>query len=127
MGKYSVRQAAYYQENKDKIRARVKKYRLENIEKTTRAARNSRYKKEYGITLSDYESMLSAQNHRCAICDRLSPYGRLHVDHNHKTGESRGLLCFDCNSGLGKFGDDVGVLRDAIKYLELYELQGMVK
>jgi DNA-binding transcriptional MerR regulator len=62
---------------------------------------DSRLRHRYGITLEEYEEMLERQDGRCAICRRPPPEGkRLHVDHNHETGEVRGLLCSWCNTRL---------------------------
>jgi hypothetical protein len=79
----------------------------------------------YGVTKEQYESMVAAQNNLCAICNRpekdVHQSGRLKslsIDHCHKTGKVRGLLCFACNSSIGKFDDDVDLLRSAIRYLE---------
>jgi NMD protein affecting ribosome stability and mRNA decay len=79
----------------------------------------------YGISLDDYEQMFYAQDRRCAICRRpADDFQRdLAVDHNHVTGEVRGLLCPDCNRGLGGFQDDVNLLRKAIKYLQKQSAQ----
>ncbi len=67
-----------------------------------------------------YESLLESQDGRCAICGRTeadSRGHRLHVDHCHATGRVRGLLCGDCNLGLGKFGDSPDLLAKAAVYL----------
>lgn len=77
--------------------------------------------KKYGITLNEYEVMLKAQNSRCAICDTPNPLGPTNefvVDHCHKTGKIRGLLCNHCNTGLGKLGDSVETLEKALRYLK---------
>lgn len=78
------------------------------------------FKKKYDITLEDYDTMLKEQDGRCAICDTTNPgtKGVFYVDHNHDTGEVRGLLCNNCNSALGKFGDSIKTLKSAIEYLE---------
>lgn len=75
----------------------------------------------YGITLGQYEEMLKNQDGKCAICKgecNRSTTNRLCVDHDHKTGQVRGLLCFKCNTGLGRFGDDTESLQMAIDYLK---------
>ena len=72
--------------------------------------------RRYGISAAETDEMLQAQAALCPICRRPlseSP----HVDHNHATGDVRGLLCFTCNSGLGNFGDDVERLERAAAYL----------
>ena len=82
--------------------------------------------KKLKLTPDDYDKMLMEQNGVCAICEqpefsvingRLLP---LSVDHNHKTGQVRRLLCGKCNKALGGFNDDVELLKAAIKYLNKY-------
>lgn len=86
----------------------------------TRLSREWRLKKEYGITLAEYETLLEAQGGVCAICGN-PPNGRvLSVDHDHKTGLRRGLLCHGCNMGLGSLGDSTPTLQAAIAYLQKY-------
>ena len=79
------------------------------------------YKKEYNITLSDYDKMFEEQDGRCAICrgteTKTPKNGRFCVDHDHSTGEVRGLLCGSCNRGIGLLGDDPDVVLRAHKYL----------
>jgi len=74
---------------------------------------------KYNITIEDWEDMLQEQNHQCAICGvHQSQVKRVfHTDHDHETGKVRGLLCADCNHGLGKFKDNVDNLLNAINYL----------
>lgn len=74
----------------------------------------------YGLTHADYEKMLQEHAHCCAICFRTeaaNQFGRLRVDHDHKTGKIRGLLCHHCNVALGHFGDCVPVIENALYYL----------
>lgn len=80
-----------------------------------RTANNLRYR--YGIELEEYEQMLEDQGGTCYICDNPPGKYRLSVDHCHESGTVRGLLCHDCNHGLGKFKDNIGLLFRAIKYL----------
>lgn len=80
------------------------------------------------MSIDDYNALLEFQDHGCAICGALiGAVGRkLSVDHDHNCCEGqfscgkciRGLLCQNCNSGLGQFHDDVGLLARAISYLE---------
>lgn len=71
---------------------------------------------QYGITFLDYTRLLQEQNYSCAICREFMK--KPMVDHDHKTGEVRGLLCTLCNSGLGFFRDRIRFLAAAIVYLE---------
>jgi len=75
--------------------------------------------KLYGITLDDYNKMFAEQEGKCSICGtHVCSTGRaLAVDHDHETGKVRGLLCANCNTALGKFNDDVELLKKAIDYL----------
>lgn len=71
---------------------------------------------KYGITEAEYLRMLAGQGGVCAICERPSAI-RLCVDHNHETGEVRGLLCRGCNLSLGYLRDDTFSAVSAAKYL----------
>ena len=98
-------------------------YYLDNTEKCKKLARNRDLKK-YGITLEDQEQMLREQNNKCAICGKeIFLFGSskkltAHVDHDHKTGKVRGLLCDKCNRGLGFFRDNEEYLINAASYLK---------
>lgn len=74
---------------------------------------------QYGITLEQYDTMLEAQNYKCAICGNEDEVEgrRLAIDHCHTSGKVRGLLCGKCNRGLGLFYDNKELLSNAIKYL----------
>jgi len=84
--------------------------------------------RKYGITIHDYGKMLVAQNGKCAICGSEEAGNRegqpkaFAVDHDHKTGKIRGLLCESCNQGIGKLKDDPDILRKAADYLETHHL-----
>lgn len=96
-------------------------------------AKNKLSRKEYerarslrryhGITVEQYNKMFEEQNGKCAICKLPATTGqgkRLHVDHNHVTGEIRGLLCHGCNTSIGHFKENVASLKAAIGYLEMH-------
>ena len=68
----------------------------------------------YGLENDDYERMLANQQGRCAICNK---YRKLFVDHDHATGVVRALLCMQCNSAIGLFGEDPNVIMAAAAYL----------
>lgn len=85
--------------------------------------RSGRLKSTYGITLEDYMKMYENQEGKCKICEDKRPSdGKdgLVVDHCHKLGHVRKLLCTHCNKGLGHFRDDVHLLAKAIDYLSQY-------
>lgn len=80
--------------------------------------------KKYGITNKEYIEMSEKQNHCCAICNKPETtenikgiISSLAVDHCHTTGKVRGLLCGNCNKGIGLFKDDISNLQKAIEYL----------
>lgn len=82
------------------------------------------YKRVYGLSLKEYLEMAEKQHFVCAICGKenfamgANHTGGLLVDHDHRTGKVRGLLCHNCNRALGLFHDDVSTISSAIKYLE---------
>lgn len=93
-----------------------------NIAKNHGSGKAYRLRYRHGISIEQYEQMLIAQNHKCAICKEY-PKDNLknpwHVDHDHKTGKVRGVLCHSCNTALGNFNDSVEILRRALEYLTL--------
>ena len=92
----------------------------ENAEASARHKRNWHLLNRFGITIDEAETILDDQGGVCAICEEEieDPRGfSPHVDHDHATGEVRGVLCFHCNAGLGQFKDDPERLRAAIVYL----------
>lgn len=77
-------------------------------------------KREYGVTEEQYNKLLNEQGGCCAICGQQEKSIKkvsLAVDHNHRSGKIRGLLCDTCNRGLGFFKDDPALLFKAIGYL----------
>lgn len=91
----------------------------------TEAHRDYIYRRDYGITTAEYNRMVALQCATCAICgavpcedpDAGRNQKRLHVDHDHITGEVRGLLCSDCNRGIGFLGESAENLSRAASYL----------
>ncbi len=134
----------YYQKNKEKIKEDVKRYRNKNKIKIKEYSKNYREKnvektKEYNkgktvkeymwkkagikdMTIERYNEMFEEQNGNCAICGRHEDEFKkiLSVDHNHRTGEVRGLLCNKCNTAIGYLKDDINLLCSAISYLKCY-------
>lgn len=81
--------------------------------------KNMLLEKRYGITSADKENLFTLQGKKCAICPKTAGSATdFVVDHCHKSGEVRGILCPLCNKGLGKFRDQVENLKSAIRYLE---------
>jgi hypothetical protein len=76
--------------------------------------RNFLLKLRYGVTEEEITALAAAQGSTCAVCRIRPPH---HVDHDHTTRTVRGILCFNCNGALGRFGDDPLVLDRAIEYL----------
>lgn len=120
----------HYERNSDRIRARVAEYqRLKpEVQARSRMKRKLNGKRRladirirYGLSAEDYARLLSESGGMCEICGRdpatVSSKG-VCVDHCHKGGGVRGLLCHPCNAALGNFRDDVATLRAAIRYLE---------
>lgn len=92
----------------------------ERYQKEKLQVRERHLLRKYGMSLTQYEKLLSSQGRKCAICGKteLSQYKSvLHVDHCHKTGAIRGLLCRGCNHILGTVDDDPEILLKAIAYL----------
>lgn len=87
-------------------------YRKANPEKRKRWQRINRIR-SYGIEPHEYEAMIVAQSGCCAICERRQP---LCIDHDHITGEVRGLLCKPCNSAIGLLREDPATIQRALEY-----------
>lgn len=105
----------YREANKEKHKARDKVYRV----RTRHQKRNRTLIAKYGITLEQHNAMLLEQGNACAIC-RKTDWGAHGpcVDHCHTTGKVRGLLCFLCNTAIGKLKDSAVIARAAADYLE---------
>lgn len=121
----------YHEQNKEEIHLRQKNYRENNKEYFKRYreknssirkinSRKSYLKRVYGITLEDFMLMGNNQNWKCLICSKeLSPIKMLCcIDHDHASNRIRGLLCNECNVGLGNFRDNILFLENAIIYLK---------
>jgi hypothetical protein len=114
------RNKRFYHNHKEKEIARNAEYHRNNKEHVNRRVRNRRH----GITQEQYDKKIEEQDKRCAIC-RKEFEGTPHVDHNHSCCPNlkscdkcrRGLLCKDCNLGLGRFKDSIEILCNAIEYL----------
>lgn len=96
--------AKYYQTHKEQIKLQAHKYRI---------------KKNYGLSVEDFDELLQKQGGVCAICNRVHKSSRrLCVDHNHKTGKVRGLLCNNCNQIIVSVVDNIpGALKRLNHYM----------
>jgi hypothetical protein len=103
----------WHRTHKAELAAYQRAYRLRH----PKLDRRHRAPVKYGITEEQYRAFEIAQQGECAICGRQESRRRLSIDHDHETGEVRGLLCNNCNSGIGKLGDSVAHLQAAIAYL----------
>jgi len=114
--KVKTKTSSWIKNNPESYKKRKNAWKAKNPDKVKSAA----LKSDYGINLNDFNLLLSQQNNSCAICtthkDNLTK--NLCVDHSHKTGKIRGLLCSKCNRALGLFGDNALTLRQAAAYLE---------
>jgi hypothetical protein len=97
-------------------------WKLNNKEREKNNLRKGNLRRNYNLSIEDYRIMLNAQDGKCKICkseeihsNRVSHF---YVDHCHQTNAIRGLLCHNCNYGLGYFKDQIQILQEAIMYLE---------
>ncbi len=88
------------------------------------ADREWRYRRKYGLTIAMRDAKFHEQNGACAICKRAVDLERIHVDHDHKTGAVRDLLCSMCNRGLGFFVDRADLCDEAAAYLRRHAKLG---
>lgn len=110
--------------NKEATAEQNKLWIAANPDKVDRIKRRYKLKMYSGLTLEDYEQMARDQKDLCAIChqpEKETCY-RLCIDHNHTTQKVRGLLCRNCNAGLGQFKDNLEIMKSAVNYLEIRDL-----
>lgn len=135
----NIKKAAQWKrENRDLINSRSRQDRLDNPDKYKKWYQD--YKERGGDGLDDkkaasrlkmsidqYYEMLQSQGNKCAICNReetrmyKGKFTRLCVDHCHKTGKVRAMLCHSCNTGIGKMEDSIEILQSAIEYLRKHK------
>lgn len=130
----STRNCQCVQCERDSARVFMRARRAADPVRVRRQEIAAKLRKHFGLTEAQYAEMFSAQNGRCAVCtgklisrlDDSRPFdkgtGRVpnavgRVDHDHATGKIRGLLCSNCNQGLGKFRDNPTILLKAVGYL----------
>lgn len=137
----------YYEKNKERISARNKLWKKNNSEKVKEhrriTYRNNHEKvleksrlyrsslsperklklklRPYGLSVEEFIEIVDKQENKCAICGEKPKHNRrLAIDHNHITGQVRGLLCFKCNSSIGLLGEDLSILNKIIEYLNFH-------
>jgi hypothetical protein len=87
----------------------------ETYERLYGSTRHYHLMRRYGVGADEFDELVRQQGGICLICGRPDPE---HVDHDHDTGEVRGILCFNCNGGLGQFRDSIDALLAAAEYLD---------
>jgi hypothetical protein len=136
-------QRAHLENNREKINARRREYYKKNAEKMKPgfhqryhsdkdAHTDKRLKRKFGITLDEYNAMFSLQGGVCAVCgtepnikDKNGNIRRLAVDHDHKTGRVRQLLCNACNTSIGLVKENISTLVGMIDYIKKHETGAM--
>lgn len=105
--------------NSEKRKAAMRMYYAKNKEQSI----NKAMMKNYGITLTEYNRMLKEQKDCCYICKihKDTQSRRLHIDHNHKTGKVRALLCHYCNATIGNAREDIKRLTSIVSYLKEFD------
>ena len=114
----AVRTRRHYKKHKEQIAIQKRTWRRRNPEQY-KARYTKRNIEKYGITVEQYHEMLKDQNSQCAICQKhsLDLNQRLCIDHDHRTGRIRGLLCRQCNLVIGNASEKIETLLQAIDYL----------
>jgi hypothetical protein len=132
---FQARAAARYRQDPTAMKERARRWQAANPERVAenlrryresgrkaQSDRRSHLKRKFGLTVERYDEMLAAQGGGCAICGRPPREDiALHVDHDHETGQVRGLTCFRCNNALGDFNDDPKLLESASAYLDRHD------
>lgn len=104
-------------QHRDIVNKCVSNWSKSNPELREKNTRKYHLRTKYKITTEDYDKLLLLQNNSCAICLRENKEKYLSIDHCHKTGVIRGLLCRNCNLALGYLNDDIELFNNAINYL----------
>jgi Recombination endonuclease VII len=124
-----ARRKKWYRQNREREIARVrawqranperlKAWREKNRPRVLKQLREIHLRNKFSLTIEEYDTILESQGGVCALCDAAPTPGiSLHVDHDHGTGEIRGLLCVRCNNALGLFREDPDLLKRAARYV----------
>jgi len=115
--------AEWKEKNPHKASEYSRKWEKKNPEKVKRMWRTKHLKNKYGITVDDFEKLKIKQNHVCPICEKSLDNGeQIDVDHCHKNGTIRSVLHNKCNRLISCCREDIEILKNAIKYLEKYNI-----
>lgn len=108
----------YRKNNPDKIKFSKEQYKERRKIVRKDSERKYYLKNKYNLLEGDYKLMYDNQNGGCKLCDKKVEYKKLHIDHCHTSNKIRGLLCSNCNLGLGNFKDNIETLLRAVDYLK---------
>jgi len=123
-------QSEWRSKNREAINAKRREARKElmitNPDLAKKIMRDGQLRTKFGISVKQYHNMIKAQNNTCPICkNQLAPGTGNPVDHDHKTGKIREILCPDCNATLGYFNDDIPSMQRTIEYLKTDGIAGI--
>lgn len=109
----------YYKEHRQELIEKTKKWVEDNPEKRRAYQKQYFLRRNFNLTEEEYNNLLNKQNNKCSICgvDLFLDKTKAVIDHDHTTGELRGILCTNCNIGLGHFKDNCANLLHAVDYL----------
>ena len=109
----------WQKQNRDKNIGYCQRYYRENKHKW----RERDYKRKYGMTIQEVEALVASQNGRCPICDiPFKSQKLMSLDHDHKTGQLRQVLCSKCNTALGLLNEDVAIFHRAVEYINKWRI-----
>ena len=124
----SKNQRRWKKENKELCRIKSIEWANTHKEQRKLTLRKFQLKKFYGLSIDQFQKMLSNQNNCCALCsNEFKSDSDTSVDHNHTTGNVRQLLCKKCNFGIGMFNEDVSLLSKAINYINKWDVNKLVE
>lgn len=112
--KHAARYKNWLSRNKDYKKGKSTRWARENRDRN----KNSVLKRIFGITLDEYKDMFAKQNGVCLICGEAPKNRDLSVDHDHKTGKVRALLCNRCNSAVGYVRESIDIAKKLVEYLQ---------
>lgn len=106
---------AHYIKNQEKYKEKARRWECLNPDKQL-----ANDLKRYGLTIESYTNMVDEQSNKCLICLSPPERGRLRVDHCHKSGKVRGLLCSQCNLALGNIKENLKAAKRLVKYINTH-------